>query len=152
MLPALSVTVQVTVVVPIGKVAGASLVTEATPQLSPVVGFERTTVAKQEPGSASTATSAAQAIVGFSVSLTVTSCSQVAVLPALSVTVQVTVVEPTGKVAGASFDTEATPQLSPVVGLFNTTVAKHSPRSFEAVTSAAHVMVGSSSSVTTTSC
>ena len=152
MLPALSVTVQVTVVVPIGKVAGASLVTEATPQLSPVVGFERTTVAKQEPGSASTDTSAAQAIVGFSVSFTVTSCSQVAELPALSVTVQVTVVEPTGKVAGASLVTEATPQLSAVVGFERTTVAKHSPASLDTATSAAHVMVGSSLSATTTSC
>ena len=72
MLPALSVTVQVTVVVPIGKVAGALLVTEATPQLSAVAGAESTTVAKQDPASALALTAAAQVMVGFSLSVTVT--------------------------------------------------------------------------------
>ena len=43
MLPLLSVTVQVTVVVPSGKAAGALLLTDATPQLSAVVGVPRTT-------------------------------------------------------------------------------------------------------------
>ena len=72
MLPALSVTVQVTVVVPIGKVAGALLVTEATVQLSEVVGAVSTTVAKQEPESVFIFTAAAQVMVGFSLSVTVT--------------------------------------------------------------------------------
>ena len=71
-LPALSVTVHVTVVVPIGKVAGALLVTEATVQLSEVAGAARTTVAKQEPGFVFAFTAAAQVIVGFSLSVTVT--------------------------------------------------------------------------------
>ena len=78
----MSVTVQVTVVVPIGNVAGASLDTEATPQLSEVIGLPRATpVASHEPASASTDTSEGQVICGSSLSVTVTSCVQVAVLP-----------------------------------------------------------------------
>ena len=68
----MSVTVHVTVVVPIGKVAGALLVTEATVQLSAVAGAERTTVVKHEPEAAATVTFAAQVMVGFSLSVTVT--------------------------------------------------------------------------------
>ena len=71
-LPALSVTVHVTVVVPIGKVAGALLVTEATVQLSEVAGAVSTTVAKQEPGFVLAFTAGAQAMVGFWLSVTVT--------------------------------------------------------------------------------
>ena len=72
MLPALSVTVHVTVVVPIGKVAGALLVTEATPQLSAVAGAVSTTVAKHEPAFVFAFTAAAHVIVGFWLSVTVT--------------------------------------------------------------------------------
>ena len=43
MLLAESVTDHVTVVVPIGKLAGASFVTEATVQLSPVIGRPKAT-------------------------------------------------------------------------------------------------------------
>ena len=150
MLPALSVTVHVTVVVPIGKVAGALLVTEATVQLSEVAGAVSTTVAKQEPGFVLAFTAGAQVMVGFSLSVTVTFWVHVFVLPALSVTVHVTVVVPIGKVAGALLVTEATPQLSAVAGAARTTVAKHDPASALAFTAAAQVMVGFSLSVTVT--
>ena len=49
------------------------MVTEATEQLSFVAGFDKTTVVKQDPVSATTATSAAQEIVGLMLSVTVTS-------------------------------------------------------------------------------
>ncbi len=81
-MPLLSVTVQVTVVVPTTNVVGASLVVVATPQLSPVVAVPNTTpLAEHKPASATTVTSAGQAIVGISPSFTVTSKLQVAVLP-----------------------------------------------------------------------
>ena len=150
MLPALSVTVHVTVVVPIGKVAGALLVTPAIPQLSEVTGAARTTVAKQEPGSALAFTAAAHVMVGFSLSVTVTFCVQVAELPALSVTVQVTAVVPIGKVAGALLVTDATVQLSEVAGAARTTVVKQDPAEAGAVTFAGQVIVGFSLSVTVT--
>src|SRR5437660_1142769 len=98
----MSATVQVTVVVPTGKLAGASLVTVATPQLSPVTGVPSLTpLAAHLPASTLTVTAAGQVMVGFSASFTVTFWAQVAVLPEVSVTVHVTVVSPAGKVAGA---------------------------------------------------
>src|SRR5262249_39552376 len=72
-LPWLSVTVQVTVVWPTGNAAGASLVTEATPQLSPVVGVPSTTpLAVHRPASVLTETGGGATIVGFWLSSTVT--------------------------------------------------------------------------------
>ena len=59
---------QLLMLVPIGKVAGALLLTEATPQLSAVVGEASTTVAKQSSASVVVFTSAAQMIVGLVVS------------------------------------------------------------------------------------
>jgi hypothetical protein len=62
---------------------------------------------------------AGQVITGFSVSLTVTVKVQVAVLPELSVAVQVTVVVPLGKVEPeGGLQTTVTPgQLSAAVGV-----------------------------------
>jgi len=60
-----------------------------------------------------------------------------------STTIQVTVVTPTGKVAGALFETEATQQLSSVTGVPRTI---GSPTL--AVTFAGQVIVGSSVSIT----
>ena len=51
----------------------------------------------------------------------ITVCVAVAVFPLASVAVQVTVVVPTGKVAGASFVRLAIEQLSAVAGVPNTT-------------------------------
>ena len=72
-LPLLSVTVQVTTVIPIGYTAGPLLVTLATPQLSAVTGTPNTTpLAVHMPASVFTATSAGQVIVGFWLSTIVT--------------------------------------------------------------------------------
>jgi hypothetical protein len=96
--PLASVTVQVTVVEPVGYAVDVWLLaTEATEQLSAVVGVpNEATVASQEAASAFTLIAAGQVIVGFWVSVTVTTCEQVAVNPLASVTVHVTVVEPVG--------------------------------------------------------
>ena len=83
-------------------------------------------------------------------SKTILTLFAVAVLFVLSVTVQVTTVSPIGKVAGALLVTDFTPSLSEVAGLLRVTVAKSSPASVFAVTSAAQVMVGSSLSLTVT--
>jgi hypothetical protein len=140
--PAASTTVQVTVVTPIGKVAGALLVTDATVQLSDATGDPSATVAKQEPASVVAVMFEGQAIVGIWLSETVTICVQVLVLPALSTTVQVTVVTPIGKVAGALFVTDATAQLSAVTGLPRATVARQEPASVVAVMFEGQAIVG----------
>src|SRR3954470_23150978 len=89
-LPLLSVAVHVTRFVPFGNCAGALLVTVTAPQLSVAVGVPNATpVAKQAPEFTLTVTSAGQVIVGASVSRTTTRCWQVAMLPLLSVAVQV---------------------------------------------------------------
>jgi hypothetical protein len=63
--PTVSVTVHVTVVFPSGKVAGALFVTDATKQLSAVIGEPRATpLAVHRPASEFTTTSAGQVIVG----------------------------------------------------------------------------------------
>jgi len=73
------------------------------------------------------------------------------VLPAASTTVQVTVVVPTGKVAGASLETVATEQLSAAVGVPNETfVAEQVPASTEAATAAGAVIVGNCRSLIVT--
>src|SRR5207249_58605 len=104
-LPLASRTVQVTVLVPTGKLAGASLVmVTAPPQLSIATRFPKLTlVAAQVPAFAATVTCAGQVVIaGGSVSVTTTVCAQVVVLPLASRTVQVTVLVPSGKLAGAS--------------------------------------------------
>ena len=77
-------------VFPIWKLAGASLVVEATLQLSAVVGVPRGTLARavlQVPASTLTVTAAGAVMVGSMLSTTVTTCVAVAVLPDPSVTV-----------------------------------------------------------------
>ncbi len=126
--PAASTTVQVTVVTPIGKVAGALFVTDATAQLSAVTGDPRATVAKQSSASVVAVMLAGQTMLGASLSDTVTVWVHVLLFPAASTTVQVTVVTPIGKVAGALFVTDATAQLSAVTGDPRATVAKQEPQ------------------------
>jgi hypothetical protein len=76
-------------------------------------------------------------------SVTVTICVQLAVLPAASVAVQVTVVVPSGNKAGASFDTRTEPaQLSEAVAGERTGAAVHKPEPAETVTSEGQVMLG----------
>jgi hypothetical protein len=150
--PLLSVTVQVTVVAPSGKDEGALLLNVATPQLSAVVGVPNETPVAVQLVLVVAVTLAGQVIVGSTLSVTVTVCSQVAVFPLLSVTVQVTVVAPNGKAAGALLLTEATPQLSAVVGVPNETPVAVQLVLVVAVTLAGQVMVGSTLSVTVTVC
>ena len=76
--PAASVTVYVTVVVPIGytpeafEVPVKSFTTEATVQLSPVAGIAMVIFAVENPASVGTTMFVGQAMVGFSLSVTVT--------------------------------------------------------------------------------
>src|SRR6185369_5565756 len=103
--PLASTTNQVTKFVPTAKLVGASLVTLATLQLSAVTGTPRATLVALQPELAAMITVAGQVIVGGIWSRTTTSCWQVAGLPLVSLTVQVTALVPTGKTAGASFVT-----------------------------------------------
>src|SRR2546422_10227533 len=74
---------------------------------------------------------AGQVIVGTWLSRTTTRCWQVAVLPLLSVPVQVTRLVPVGNCAGALLVIVTVPQLSLVVGLPRATpVAKQAPEFF----------------------
>src|SRR5260370_11446865 len=86
-------------------------------------------------------------------SVTTTSCGQVAVLPRESVAVQMTVLVPTGNIAGALLVTVTAPQLSEAVGVPSVTlVAPQRPGEAKTVTSAGQVMEGGWLSVTITSC
>ena len=154
-MPAPSVTVQVTVVFPNGKLVGASFVVLATLQLSEVVGVPNVTfdnAVLHTPASTFTVTSAGAVIVGSMLSTTVTICVAVAVFPDPSVAVHVTVVVPRGKLAGASFDAVAL-QLSAIVGVPRVTFANAAaqvPASTFTVTAAGAVIVGSMLSSTVT--
>jgi hypothetical protein len=138
-----------------------------TVQLSPVVGLVVTTEAVHNPAAVFAVIFDGQVIVGAILSVTVTVNEHVAVSPAESVTVYVTVVRPVLKVAvptllipvAAEVATvapviahvkEATVQLSPVVGLVVTTEAVHNPAAVFAVRFDGHVIVGAILSVTVT--
>jgi hypothetical protein len=150
--PDVSVTVQITIVAPRGNVAGELFTTLATAQLSAVMGVPSITpLAVQRPASAFANTAGGHKIVGGSSSTTVTVCWHCAVLPEVSITVQVTVVTPLGKVAGASFTMLATAQLSAVVGEPSVTpLAAQKPGSVPTDTKGGHVIVGASVSLTVT--
>ena len=148
--PALSVAVHVTVVVPKGKVVGASLLTVAVPQLSVAVATPIEAVDEHCPKSVLMVIDDGHVITGFSVSTTVTICVQVAVFPALSVAVHVTVVVPKGKVVGASLLTVAVPQLSVAVATPIEAVDEHCPKSVLMVIDDGHVITGFSVSTTVT--
>ena len=72
------------------------MITEATLQLSAVIGADTVVCASQVPASELTDTSAGQEMVGNSISVTVTSMGQLVVFPDASVAVHVTVVVPRG--------------------------------------------------------
>jgi hypothetical protein len=134
---AASLTVQVTVVTPIGKFAGALFETINDPaavQLSKTIGLPSETVVVQFPVPSldvlAVVMFAGQVIEGASSSVTVTFWVQVVVLFAASLTVQVTVVTPIGKFAGALFETINDPtavQLSKTIGLPSETVVVQFP-------------------------
>ena len=91
--------VQVTVVAPSGNAVpdGGRHATVTPGQLSCAAGEGNVTTAVILPGSAGLVMSAGWAMVGLSPSMTVTLKLHAAVLPAVSVAVQLTVVAPTGK-------------------------------------------------------
>ncbi len=149
-LPAASVAVQVTVVVPTGNVdpdAGVQVIV-APGQLSVTVEVYVTT-ASHEPGSLPTAISPGHVATGSSVSLTVTVNEHVSALPATSVAIQVTVVAPSANVepeAGVQA-IDAPGQLS-VTEELKVTAASHDPISLLTVKSPEHVATGGSVSST----
>lgn len=97
-LPDESVACQLTIVVPDGNCApldGPSVcVTVGFPQLSEAVGAAKVTTALQRPASVFCTMFSGHTMLGFWASVMVTVCSQVAVNPYSSVTVQVTVLAP----------------------------------------------------------
>jgi hypothetical protein len=110
-LPAASVAVHVTVVVPNWKIAGA-LFEIVAPTLSVAEAFPNATLdAVARLRSVGTIIFDGAVIDGGWLSTTVTVCVAVAVLPAASVAVHITVVVPNGKTAGALFEIVA-PTLS----------------------------------------
>ena len=115
--PFASVAVQVTLVVPIGKSAGASLVT-STLKISIAFAISMFRGVLTAVASAVIATGAVNS--GFVVSSIITFCDPVVIFPFLSVAVQVIVVVPTGKSTGASFVTSA-PNISLAVAIMRFT-------------------------------
>ena len=149
--PAASVAVQVTTVFPIGKVAGALLLNVTPLQLSEAVGAVNTTVAVHpDPAVAVIATGVVN--VGAVTSITVIVCVAVPVFPLASVAVHVTVVFPTGNVAGALFvkvTLFGAVQLSDTAGAVNTTVAVQFDPAFAVIVAGAEI-TGAIASVTVT--
>ena len=112
--PEPSVTVQVTVVSPNGKAAGALFVTLATEQLSAVVGVPRATLVAVQAVFVVAFTVAGAVIVGLTLSVTVTVAVPVATFPFVSTTLKTTVLAPIlaqVKLLGATLILEI-PQLS----------------------------------------
>src|SRR5437899_9456871 len=153
-MPVLSVPALLDTLPILGNCAGALLVTVTVPQLSLAVGLPNATpVAKQAPEFTLTVTSAGQVIVGTWLLRTTTRCWQVAVLPLLSVAVQVTRLVPVVNCAGALLVMVTAPL--PYTTLFRsraTPVAKQAPEFTLTVTSAGQVIVGTWLSRTTTRC
>jgi hypothetical protein len=157
-LPAASLTVQLTVDVPTGKVEPEAGVQtgEPTPgQLSLTVGGGYVTTPVHigpPPGTGSGF--GGQVMVGAVLSTTVTVNEQVASLPAASRTVQVTVVipseneEPEG---GTQLGAPTPGQLSLTVGSAQVTVAEHIPLAEAGAGAGGQVIVGSCASFTVTS-
>ena len=126
-LPAASVAVQVTVVVPRGNRAGASLVTDAMPDPPSAAAGSPSATSFESAEAASTLTSGGALTDGAAVSDTATLCRAVASLPATSRAVQVTIVVPRGNRAGASLATDITPTASTTAGSASSTAVPSAP-------------------------
>src|SRR5204863_224737 len=102
--------VNVTVVAPRGKIAGALLETVTEPlTVSFAVGFGTTSDVPDGPVCSTVIGGGTPLNVGGVVSTTVTVVVAIALLPAASRAVNVTIVAPRGKIAGALFDTATEP-------------------------------------------
>jgi hypothetical protein len=95
-LPAASVAVHTTTVVPTGYTEGALLVIVGVPQLSVAVAVPSVTLIAVQPEFVVVLISAGQVMTGGSLSITVTVCAQAEELLEPSTTVHVTVVGPSG--------------------------------------------------------
>ena len=115
---------------------------DAMLQLSAVIGVPKSTPVAVHPVFAPLFIAAGQIIVGFTLSITITNCEQLAVLPASSVTVQMTKVFPKGNTPGALFVTVATWQLSLTIGVPNNTPTAVQPMLVETVFVAGQFIVG----------
>src|SRR6185369_13560385 len=150
MLPLVSVAVQVTVLVPKGKLAGALLVTLASAQLSLVTGAARITLVALQAELAATTRFGGQVMVGGLWSRTTTCCWQDAVFPLVSLTVQVTTFVPAEKLTGALLLMLPTAQLSLVTGTPKATFVALQPELAAMTRFGGQVIVGGVWSRTTT--
>jgi hypothetical protein len=129
--PAASVAVYVTVVIPNGNTSPEVwvLVSVTPKQLSLAVGAVHVAIPSHEPTVVLVLMFAGRpTIAGAVLSITVITCVAVAVFPTASVAVQVTLVVPSGKIAGASFVTVTAVQLSVATGLPKLAItASHTP-------------------------
>jgi hypothetical protein len=93
--PEPSVTIHITLVIPTGYTKGALLTNPETEQLSLTTGaMSEIPITLHEPGVVLTVTGPEHVIVGLVLSVTTTLNEHVAVFPAASVAVQVTIVVP----------------------------------------------------------
>ena len=153
--PKPSATLQMTVVLPIGNSAGASLMILVA-QVSIIVGgVSNDDDAVQVAGSAiSVCGVVLQMTVGGEKSDTLINCVHDAVLPLPSSTVHVIVVIPAGNAGGASLVTVVTPQLSATIGFGKgmPKTATHSPGLVDKAIGPRQVIIGGCVSSTVTNC
>ena len=109
--PAASVAFHVTIVSPTGNKEGASLFNEYIPTASSTIGACTSTILSFSEV-ASTIIVSFGMIFGAIVSTTDTVCTALALFPAASIAVHVTIVSPTGNKEGALFSTETIPTAS----------------------------------------
>src|ERR1043166_5307425 len=154
LLPDGSVAVQVTVFVPLANVepeAGTQAMDGLVVQLSVALAVKVMLLREHWPASVVWTMLDGQVMTGASTSRTTTVCAQVLLLWLVSITSQVTVLVPIGKLAGASLVTVATAQLSAVVGVPRVTLVDvHWPSSALTVTLLGQTIIGNSVSRTVT--
>ena len=145
-MPALSVAVLVTVVIPIGNVLplGGLLTWFVTRQLSNALTEKATLLRLHCPASAVKTRLLGHVATGFCVSITVTVKLQLAVLPFGAVAVFVTVVVPMGKVLplGGLLTRLVTLQLSVALTVKVTLLRLHRPASADSTRLPGQVMTG----------
>ena len=145
--------VQVTVVAPTGnaKPEAGRQATVTPGQLSCAAGNRKVTTAVLVPGSVFLTRSAGWASVGLSSSTTVTWKLQVALLPEVSVAVQLTVVVPIGKIEpDGGTQLVMTPGVLSVAVTMKVTTAEQSPVSLVLRMSGGQIILGVSASLMVT--
>ena len=148
LLPAASAAVQVTIVVPSGNRAGASLAMDATPTASDAVAVPCSTAVPDGPDASARTESGAYTDGGV-VSTTETTCESDAAFPAASAAVHVTTVLPTANALGASLATDATPTASDASGSPMSTTLASAARASNTASGGADINGGVVSSIVT---